>query len=205
MRTNKKLFTSVIFVVMAFISNAQIAGGGKMGNTSNENAFSQHVYLAAVVPTGEFSDPQNGCAKFGFGLGYEYLFGRKMVKFTIGEEIDWNSANYSSEYGQLAWGYFRTSTNIGFRVQFGNENMKFYVQPLLGYNLTMLTGDFNEYDSGHSLGFGFGAGVRTKNLNIGLRTYSTEPWFYYYNYDYSESSDFYQKIKTLTITIGYEL
>ncbi len=210
-----KLLVVFIFVFWTMSAYSQVTGSGgnpqepsKSIKTSSSHGL---LYLGLSMPTGDFAKEDNGAAKTGFTLGYDYLAGSKYVKFLWNQALSYNSAEYSGsyydEYGNLynfsaSWGYLTWLENLGIRVQGISGNIDPYGSLVGGFSATILTGDLSDYSIGYGLNFGLGAGVVFKNkFDIGLRYYSSNPKFS--PEDSSIDFSFKQKIPTLNLTVGY--
>ena len=202
--------------MLAFMSGAtyaQVTGGGNAGssqNTGGNKSLKGYLYVAPSIPTGDYADETNGCAKTGFALGYDLLVGSKNVKFVWNQVINYNGANYSTsytdEYGylrslELSWGYLNWGENIGLRVQGTSGKIDVYGTLLAGVNLCLLTGDLSDYSTGYAFDYGLGGGVLINDrFNIGLRYTGMKSTF---TMD-DGSNSFEQKMPMIHLTLGFE-
>jgi hypothetical protein len=209
MKTNLLLLN--LFFLLSFAGYSQVTGGGGStlngGSTTRSGSANGNLFLAISVPTGEFSDENNGAAKTGLGFGYDFVSGKRAVRFLWQQVLTYHSAEASYSYydqysGQYynynaEWGYLNAYELFGIRVDQGNDNLKYFGQLGLGVGLSTLTGDLDESGLGVALAYGVGAGiVISKHLNLGFRLLSCKPKY--------ADLDASQQISEFNLTIGYE-
>jgi hypothetical protein len=162
-----------------------------------------NFYLGIAIPTGDFASKDNGGAKTGFLIGYDYMYGNNFFKLVWNPSIGYNSGKYESGYDSYSYGFLSNYENVGFRLQGGSDNFKFYGLLLGGLTYTLPTGDLDDYGAAYTFDYTIGAGcVINKHLNIGLRYCGYKPTFSYSSD--GEDYEFTQKISILNFTVGLE-
>jgi hypothetical protein len=202
MKTKIKSIIVVAGIILSSVAHAQITGGGASGSSNNSSGDQKNrgvFYFSLAMPTGDFSDVNNGAAKTGFKLGYDYLYNVNVPDFKLlwSQALGYNSAAYSD----YKWGYVSLLEDVGFRVEHDVNTFKIYGMLYGGLQMSYLTGDLDKYDMGLAFNYGVGAGMIYKHLNVGLRYNSCKTKFTYKD---DSDRDFTQKMPTLDLTVGFE-
>jgi len=198
MKKKFKFYLTIILVCVSLYSQAQLTNddGNEATNQTGEKKSSFYIFLAPSVPSGDFKDENNGCAKTGFTFGIDCMYG-KNFKFIWNQNITFNSASFDD----IEWGYFTFYENIGFRIHGGNDMFKVYGIIMGGISTNLLTGDFSDFGTSYAFTSTLGGGfIVNNNFNIGLRFTNSEPTFYDPISDISIS----QKMPLVNLSVGYE-